>query len=337
MTYYAKPNAIIQSVFDSYYAIASSFLEGAPCTTPLILNLLQDMRWKEAALAFACAATDAAALGPPRETLGREFGLILNLVAEISFGSSSRQHIPAWFLQSWEGFVMALANHVIVKEEWKEGMEQQTVRSATQFVLALVHGVKSYMGLDVLQQSTGVHALLYACDRRETTFLHNGFIELGGTVTSHRDPSAAAAMISRAHVAFMDEIARAVLAESNRDVDSWSHAIGYFAGSAAWRGFSWRCAIISSGTPAQSHHIRELQAVVASLYRSQPQRIISAVRGEAAQELQLINENVTPLKNKNNHYKNKNNHKNGDVGTVQRRRRVKKIATTALIKRLDLT
>ena len=239
----ARPKPVYNKArFEAYKQSATAFVNGRLYDANELGHMLHDIRHDEVPKAFAVALYHATKEGEVRHNLAGEFRGLVEMAVLLGFGSTERGLVQPWFLQNWDTFVVSCADGLLNLNSNDQRVQRKPdhLRRSVRGLLALVSGVRNYMSLDRLAPSTGVHALLVAAGHTKSCFLKNGFRQMGGDARKGDDPQYFRPL-TLAHVLFMDEVARAVLAEPSRSVDSWERAFGHYAGAAKWRAFAARC------------------------------------------------------------------------------------------------
>ena len=239
----ARPKPVYNKArFEAYKQSATAFVNGRLYDANELGHMLHDIRHDEVPKAFAVALYHATKEGEVRHNLAGEFRGLVEMAVLLGFGSTERGLVQPWFLQNWDTFVVSCADGLLNLNSNDQRVQRKPdhLRRSVRGLLALVSGVRNYMSLDRLAHSTGVHALLVAAGHTKSCFLKNGFRQMGGDARKGDDPQYFRPL-TLAHVLFMDEVARAVLAEPSRSVDSWERAFGHYAGAAKWRAFAARC------------------------------------------------------------------------------------------------
>ena len=239
------PPAYNKVRFDAYKRRAAEFVDGQVYDANEMAHMLHDIRHDEVPKAFAVALYHATRQREARPNLSAEFEAVLEYAVFLGFGSRERALVQPWFLQNWDAFFVSCVDGLLnlCKNDQRVRRSPDRVRRAVRGLLALVSGARKYMSLDRLADSSAVHALLVAAGHTRLCFLKNGFAQMGGDVSLviANDKQQYLRPLTLAHVLLMDEVARAVLATTDRCVASWERAFGHYAGAMKWRAFAMRC------------------------------------------------------------------------------------------------
>lgn len=239
------PPAYNKVRFDAYKRRAAEFVDGQVYDANEMAHMLHDIRHDEVPKAFAVALYHATRQREARPNLSAEFEAVLEYAVFLGFGSRERALVQPWFLQNWDAFFVSCVDGLLnlCKNDQRVRRSPDRVRRAVRGLLALVGGARKYMSLDRLADSSAVHALLVAAGHTRLCFLKNGFAQMGGDVSLviANDKQQYLRPLTLAHVLLMDEVARAVLATTDRCVASWERAFGHYAGAMKWRAFAMRC------------------------------------------------------------------------------------------------
>ena len=241
----SAPPAYNKVRFDAYKRRAAEFVDGQVYDANEMAHMLHDIRYDEVPKAFAVALFHATKEREARPNLSAEFEAVLEYAVFLGFGSRERALVQPWFLQNWDAFFVSCVDGLLnlCKNDHRVRRCPDRVRRAVRGLLALVGGARKYMSLDRLADSSAVHALLVAAGHTRLCFLKNGFAQMGGDVSLviANDKQQYLRPLTLAHVLLMDEVARAVLATTDRCVASWERAFGHYAGAMKWRAFAMRC------------------------------------------------------------------------------------------------
>jgi len=211
---------------DMFRDLVEGNCAGDEATENMRANLLVDVRWPEVAKSFSIMLLYAAMDDEPIRPLADDFERFVGRAATIAFGSSRHADIPSWFLQSYEGFLASSLHKTL--QHWN-GESKDSVwqrKWAKHELLALfdvAKGLRSYVGLSYLSQSTGAHVLMSAVANAKYDFL---------AVETNR--------LSYGHQALADVLAQELLKDPNHALEAES-AFCFFARSARWRAFANRC------------------------------------------------------------------------------------------------
>lgn len=191
-------------------------------------NLLIDIRWPDIPKAFVHVLYDVSLRGDIRP-LARTFERLADRAALAAFGTSNHAEIPSWFFQNFESFLAASLHKLIVHFRNPLGppLSATQRRCATATFNALIdaaEGLRSYVGLRYLAESTGVHVLMSAVHNAKCDFLKEAV-----------GPSPRCSTLILA-----DVLARHILADPNRQLVVQS-GFCFFARSDRWRAFADAC------------------------------------------------------------------------------------------------
>lgn len=189
-------------------------------------NLLVDVRWPEVAKSFSTMLLYRAMDDEPIRPLADDFERLVGRAATIAFGSSRHADIPSWFLQNYEGF-LASSLHKALQHwngETKDSVwKRKWAGHELSALFDVAKGLRSYVGLPYLSQSTGAHVLMSAVANAKYDFLN---VEIN--------------QFSYGHQALADVLAQELLNDPNHTLEAQS-AFCFFARSERWRAFADRC------------------------------------------------------------------------------------------------
>lgn len=221
----ATMNCDRQIIYDDMFRS----LVGGDCvadeaTENMRANLLVDVRWPEVAKAFADCLLFQATGDEPIRPLAADFERLVGRAATIAFGSSRHDDIPSWFLQNYEGF-LASTLHKILQHCDSElpVFHKRWVQLALLALVDVAEGLRSYVGLSYLSQSTGAHVLMCAVANAKYDFIAEEI--------KHNDYG---------HQTLADVLAQELLVDPNHALEAQS-AFCFFARSERWRAFANRC------------------------------------------------------------------------------------------------
>ncbi len=203
-------------------------------------NLLTDVRYAEVAKAFVMSLTRHVAEDKVRP-LGDEVAETLRRCAKGAFGTHEHEQLPGWFLQNYEGF-LASCTHKLLRHYSRTPATESAMRAAYSAIFQVAEGMKNFIGLK--RVSSGTHALMAACHHSRTNFL--------GLESEN---------ICHAHLAFVEQLAAAILKEPDQDMHDRHNALSFFAKSARWQQVSKAC---SSWLPEDSNLAKMHVAIKAS-------------------------------------------------------------------------
>ena len=179
-------------------------------------NLLVDIRWSEVTRAFVNCLCRWSGTGPIRP-LAADYGRLVSRAAESAFGTRAHARIPSWFLQNNEMFLASCLDKLLVAFDQKPAAPLQMHRAfATLFDVA--EGLRSYLGLRGLANSTGAHALMVAVAHSRYDFL-----------------TQAVRFSSASSLCFAEMLAERIL-EGDAPVEG--PAFAFFARSERWQAFA---------------------------------------------------------------------------------------------------
>ena len=189
-------------------------------------NLLVDIRWPEvpAALAYALSVLSMPGMTWDSDTTQREIAKLISKAAMVAFGTSNHALIPSWFLQNCECLLAATLQRMIRRFGGVAYYSEETMQRAYRALIDVAEGLRSFVGLSYLEQSTGAHVLMSALANAKSDILKAFY-----------DPAAT----PPARV-FANVLAECILVDSNREqvVES---AFWFFARSERLRAFAAAC------------------------------------------------------------------------------------------------
>lgn len=187
-------------------------------------NLLIDIRWPEVSRALAdnvcelCASEDFT-IRPVAHDVAR----LVGRAATIAFGTCRHEAIPSWFLQNYECLMAATLHKVMVRFISTVSVSEWTRRRAFSVLLDIAEGLRGFVGLHYVAESTGAHALMSAVANSRYDFL-----------------AKEAMIVHPTERTFVNVLAEKILDDPNRAMDARS-AFCFFARSERWRGFAAAC------------------------------------------------------------------------------------------------
>jgi hypothetical protein len=258
--------------FEVYHTLAEAFFFQThhPVRTA---TMMLDVRFPEVPRAFASALVAAAGWHPNQvpevpkgSAIGVAFEEVLVRTTQQAFGTSERDAVPSWFLQNYEYFFSELLRELLALFDryatLMDGKPASPTALRRVFAMAfeMCGGARRWLSLDCLAVSTGAHAVLAVCNHCAVDRL-----DLRAPASIHR-------------VAFMDELARRILAEdpAPRDVLNAQRAFGYYAGSERWRAFAAQCACWRDGD--QTKWVSKLEHEVTCAYAELQERSQAALK-----------------------------------------------------------
>lgn len=258
--------------FEAYHALARAFFFQTHHPTTAATMML-DVRFPEVPRAFASALVAAAGRHPNQvpsvpsgSAVGAAFEEVLVRTTQQAFGTSERDAVPSWFLQNYEYFFSELLRELLALYDrytallGGEPSPPCELRRVFAMAFDMCAGARRWLSLDCLAASTGAHAVLAVCNHCAVDRL-----DLRAPASIHR-------------VAFMDELARRILAEdpAPRDVLNAQRAFGYYAGSERWRAFATQCAYWRNGS--QTGWVDALEHEVSCAYAELQERSQAALK-----------------------------------------------------------
>ena len=188
-------------------------------------NLLVDIRWPEVPAALAYALSVLSALETwDSVSIQYEIAKLISKAAMVAFGTSNHALIPSWFLQNCECLLAATLQRMIRRFGGLGHYSEKTMQRAYRALIDVAEGLRSFVGLSYLEQSTGAHVLMSALANAKSDILKAFY-----------DPAAT-------HPArvFANVLAECILVDSNREqvVES---AFWFFARSERLRAFAAAC------------------------------------------------------------------------------------------------
>jgi hypothetical protein len=264
----AKSKNHNQSRYAVYKTAAIDFVDGEMFNPNYLAHLLTDLRWNEVPRAFSVAILNASRRGPVRSNLTESFDGLLQQVAFTSFGSVERRVLQPWFLQGIDFFFTAMFDGLLLlnmdNTKLRSGHNMPAFRRALDAMFEMLEGAKKYMSLDSAVDSPGVHTLLAACSSTSGSFLKNGMAMYN---ESCDDDPACKRDLTLAHVLFMDKVASLVLADGNREIETWNRPFGQFLGSRPWTLFAKRCMRYATPTFVSNHpYARQSHMFVSNIF-----------------------------------------------------------------------
>lgn len=188
-------------------------------------NLLIDIRWPEVSRALADTACDLCAIDEFAVCpIAHDVARLVGRAATIAFGTCRHAAIPSWFLQNCECLLAATLHKMLVRfvsavpvpAEW-------TRRRAFRVLLDVAEGLRGFVGLSCVGESTGAHALMSAVSNSRYDFL-----------------AKEAVIVHPAERTFVNVLAERILDDPNRAMEARS-AFCFFARSERWSAFASAC------------------------------------------------------------------------------------------------
>ena len=214
--------------YQIYYVMFCDIVQGCnteePDTELVCANLLIDIRWPEVSRALASTVCDLCAnqdfiVRPIAHDVAR----LVGRAATIAFGTCRHAAIPSWFLQNYECLLAATLHKMLVHFVSAAAVTNWTRRRAFSVLLDIAEGLRSFMGLDYIAESTGAHALMSAVANSRYDFL-----------------AKEAMIVHPTERTFVNVLAEKILDDPNRAMNERS-AFCFFARSERWRDFAAAC------------------------------------------------------------------------------------------------
>lgn len=189
----------------------------------LMVNLLVDTRWPEVSKAFVDCLRDASKLGKLRP-LAHDVERLVGCAAMTAFGTRSHAEIPSWFLQNYECFLVSCLHRLFREYYMWDNWENPVMHRSFRALFDVAEGLRCFLGLACLAESTGAHALMSAVANAKCDML-----------------KWAAEPVRCPELHFANALAERILADPNRVLEVQS-AFCFFARSERWRAFAKACA-----------------------------------------------------------------------------------------------
>jgi hypothetical protein len=192
------------------------------------VNLLIDIRWPDVPKALAHVLFNEVERGSIR-SLASTFESLVGRAALVAFGTTSHAEIPSWFFQNFECLLASTLHKLLGYFRNALGpplsaVQRKRAELAFEALIDVAKGLRSFVGLGYLAESTGVHVLMSA--------VHNAKCDLLKEVVK-AGPRCAALILA-------DSLARHVLADPKRELVVQS-SFCFFARSDRWRTFAAAC------------------------------------------------------------------------------------------------
>jgi|SaaInlV_125m_DNA_1040241.scaffolds.fasta_scaffold21888_2 hypothetical protein len=189
----------------------------------VMVNLLVNTQWPEVARAFVDCVGREGAAGEIRP-LARDVERLVGKAATVAFGTSCHSQIPSWFLKNYECFLACSLHRLLLASHRRGNWKTPAMHRSFQALFDVAEGLRCYVGLRHLSESTGAHALMSA--------VANAKCDLLKWATS-------TVCCPERH--FANALAGRILADPNRAPEVQS-AFCFFARSQRWRAFAKACA-----------------------------------------------------------------------------------------------
>ena len=218
--------------YDLYYEMFTDLMRGYnECDANAELtraNLMIDIRWPEVSRALADSVCTLCGYNCyTARPLAHDVGRLMSNAATIAFGTSRHSEIPSWFLQNNECLLASTLHKMLVQfvtsDEFFLQYTDTMMQKAFCVLLDIAEGMRSYMGLQYLAESTGAHALMSAVTNSRYDFLS-------------RDSQ----VLHRCERVFANVLAGRIVADPNRTMELRS-AFCFFVRSKRWREFAGVC------------------------------------------------------------------------------------------------
>lgn len=192
-------------------------------TEGVMVNMLVDTRWPEVSKAFVDCLLREGQAGAIRP-LARDVERLVGRAATTAFGTSEHAAIPSWFLQNYECFLVTSLHRLFLGYfKWAD-LEHPVMHRSFAALFDVAEGLRCYLGLSYLAESTGAHALMSAVANAKRDIL-----------------KWAADPVRFPELHFANMLAERILADPNRALEVQS-AFCFFARSERWRAFAKACA-----------------------------------------------------------------------------------------------
>ena len=188
----------------------------------VMVNMLVDTRWPEVSKAFVDRLGRAGAAGEIRP-LARDVERLVGRAATTAFGTSDHAAIPSWFLQNYESFLVSSLHRLFVEFSFM-GPDNVAMHRSFKALFDVAEGLRRFLGLRYLAESTGAHALMSAVANAQCDML-----------------KWAADPVRCPELHFVNMLAGRILTDPNHTLEVQS-AFCFFARSERWRAFAKACA-----------------------------------------------------------------------------------------------
>lgn len=196
----------------------------------VMVNLLINTRWPEVSRAFVDCLGREGAIGEIRP-LARDVERLVGRAATTAFGTRAHAEIPSWFLQNYESFLVMSLHRLFVEYYTWDNWTNPVMHRCFRALFDVAEGLRCFLGLPYLAESTGAHALMSAVAHAQCDML-----------------KWAAEPVRCPELHFANELAERILADPNRALEVQS-AFCFFARSERWRAFAKACASSSAHDP----------------------------------------------------------------------------------------
>lgn len=200
--------------FERARALAVSLLDVGKYNPGVCLHAIFDLFYPENVEAWADVITTASVANRgPRPALEGEIAEVVVMLKILYFGLADHTRCPSWLLRGTEQCVHAILKRVL---ESVEGATDAVVDCAIDHILTLVGGF-ACSAPGYIAGMSRVHSLCLNLENNQESMLYLPH------ATTYTQPQ----------LALLSRLARDVLTEESRDVDTWSCAFGHLAGSVA--------------------------------------------------------------------------------------------------------
>lgn len=189
----------------------------------VMVNMLVDTRWPEVSKAFVDCLCRESQLGAIRP-LARDMERLVGCAATTAFGTSLHAAIPSWFLQNYECFLVSSLHRLFLGCFELDNWENPAMHRSFEALFDVAEGLRCFLGLRYLAESTGAHALMSAVANAKCDMLRW-----------------AAEPVRCPELHFANMLAGRIRADPNRTLEVQS-AFCFFARSERWRAFAKACA-----------------------------------------------------------------------------------------------
>ena len=218
--------------YDLYYDMFTDLLhghhDGDARVETIRANLMIDIRCPEVSRALADVVCRLCGYHCHTiRPLAHDVGRLMARAATIAFGSSCHPEIPSWFLQNNECLLAATLHKMLVEfvtsNDFVVQYTDAMMDKAFCALLDIAEGMRNYVGLAYIAESTGAHALMSAVTNSKYDFL-----------------SKDAQFLHRSERIFASVMAERIMADPNRAMELRS-GFCFFARSGRWREFASAC------------------------------------------------------------------------------------------------
>lgn len=197
--------------------------DGDAETESAVVNMLVDIRWPEVSKAFVDCLSRESRIGEIRP-LARDVERLVGRAATTAFGTSIHAEIPSWFLQNYESFLVSSLHRLFLRHFNWDSWDSPAIHRSFEALFDVAEGLRCFLGLRYLADSTGAHALMSAVANAKCDML-----------------KWAAEPVRCPEMHFANVLAGRIRADPNRTLEVQS-AFCFFARSERWRAFAKACA-----------------------------------------------------------------------------------------------